>query len=273
MINKEEYLSGNKVWGDDFTEEEIKAWFKDEESGYYNLCSSSGSVKLNNSDKENKIHSYYGYPYIEKRKFQTAMGLGSADGREFKPIIKNIKDLTIVEAAEEFFHDFNTGEGHAKYVKPDVMGKLDFPDEYFDFIMASSVLYHIPNVSYVFGELTRCLSSGGILIVSEPIVNMGGLEGKRPGLTLRERGIPISFFEEQVKHYEYNVLLKKTFNHAVTRKIISPICKKGLSDSKFVLRIDDFLCNYLALKTKYHTTNIIQKLFQAADIYLVLEKQ
>jgi len=263
-----QYLKGEKVYGDDFTLDQIKEWYKDEEKGYYNLYNSNNGKEKVNYD--NKIHSFYAYDKLCCRKFNNAMGLGSADGREFLPIIHNINQLSIVEIAEEFYKESIEGTP-TKYIKPDVSGKLPYADDSFDLIMASSVLHHIPNIKYVWSELDRCLMSGGVLIVQEPIVYMGGMEGQREGLTLRERGIPMIFFSERL--LQYNVVVKAYFDHGISRKIIGPLINKSLMDSNGLLKVDQWLCRKMALKSKYFTNNVMQKLFQAASVYLVLEKK
>lgn len=264
----DKFLKGEEVYGDNFNIEEIRAWYKDEEKGYFSIYGENNIGKSGGS--ENEIHNFYSYNIIKNMHFKNAMGLGSADGREFLPIINNIDKLVIIEIAEEFYKNDIMGTP-VEYVKPDILGKLSYSDNYFDLIFVSSVLHHIPNLSFVWGEITRCLAPGGILIVSEPIVYMGGFEGKRGGLTLRERGIPIKFFNERLS--DFNIILKEQFNHAITRKIISKFMKKGIEDSKLLLKIDRILSRNFTLKYKYFAKNPISKLFRAASLYMVLEKK
>ena len=52
----EPYFSGKKLYGNDFTEEQIRQWFRDEELGYYNPGSHS----------EGGTHEY-GYHALNRR--------------------------------------------------------------------------------------------------------------------------------------------------------------------------------------------------------------
>jgi ubiquinone/menaquinone biosynthesis C-methylase UbiE len=74
------------------------------------------------------------------------------------------------------------------YVKPVASGTLPFPDGTFDLITFSGVLHHIPNVSYVVGELARVVTPDGYLLLREPIHSMGDWRGPRRGLTKKNAG-------------------------------------------------------------------------------------
>lgn len=266
-LEKDKYLEGEEVYGDDFNLDQIMEWYRDEEKGYYSLYNKSVSKRA--CIKENHIHKFYVYNTLKSMEFKNALGLGSADGNEFIPFIKNIEHLTIIEIAEEFYKSDILGTP-VEYRKPDVLGKLPYPDGIFDLIIASSVLHHIPNVTFVWSELTRCLKPGGILVSIEPIVYMGGMQGLRNGLTLRERGIPIKFFDRNLEKYE--IISRVQFDHAITRKIICPFVKKDLAESTALMKLDHFLSKYFALNSKYYTKNLFRKLFQAASICMVLKK-
>lgn len=53
-------------------------------------------------------------------------------------------------------------------VRNESLGKLTFPDEFFDFILCFDVLEHIPDYLQGFRECLRCLSSTGTLLFSVP---------------------------------------------------------------------------------------------------------
>lgn len=56
-------------------------------------------------------------------------------------------------------------------VQADLMGRLPFPDQYFDKIVLSEVLEHIPREKEVLLELSRILKTGGLLVLSVPNAN------------------------------------------------------------------------------------------------------
>ena len=149
LEKESEYLNGESVWGDDLSEEEIALWYKDEEKGYYNLFVNY-KKEVTGSDI-NEVHSHYGFSKIANQSIDVVLGLGSADGKEFLPIIDKVRELNIVEISEDFYKT-SIGETRVKYIKPNIMGTLPFDDMKFDLIMASNVLHHIPNITYVCQE-------------------------------------------------------------------------------------------------------------------------
>lgn len=78
----------------------------------------------------NRIH---GYNKIKKINFKNVMGLGSAWGYEFEPILEKIRNLTIIEPSDNLVN-YRIGELIPKYVKPNINGQLPFNDNSFDLI-------------------------------------------------------------------------------------------------------------------------------------------
>lgn len=271
LEKESKYLNGESVWGDDLSEEEIALWYRDEEKGYYNLFVNY-KKEVTGSDI-NEVHSHYGFSKIANQSIDVVLGLGSADGKEFLPIIDKVRELNIVEISEDFYKT-RIGETRVKYIKPNIMGTLPFDDMKFDLIMASKVLHHIPNITYVCQELVRCLKPGGILLLTEPIVYMGGFEGTRTGLTLRERGIPIVFFDNLIRKNDMKIISRNFYNHILFHKLLAHIGENRMLNSKRVIKIDEFLCRHAITSSKiYHTTNKFRRAFQASNVYLVLERK
>lgn len=189
MWNMENYLSGDELLGDDFTPEQIKEWYKDEEEGYAELGAKDRSSYRYVYHALNSLH---GFKHLAKNRFENVLGVGSAYGDEFLPIAKKIDRLTILDSSDAFTSNKVHGLP-CTFVKPSVDGKMPFDNNSFDLITCLGVLHHIPNVTFVTGEIYRCLSDGGSVLMREPIVSMGGWSKPRPGLTKRERGIPCKF--------------------------------------------------------------------------------
>lgn len=99
MENFRDYIAGDKLIGDDFTTEQIKQWYEDEKDGYANL-----GAKNKSSYKYvyHAINILHGYRHLKREKFNRVLGLGSAYGDEFLPIIKRIQNLTILEPSNSF---------------------------------------------------------------------------------------------------------------------------------------------------------------------------
>jgi len=262
-----EYFSGKKLYGDDFNEEQIFRWYKDEEEGYANL---------GNSDKEKYTYQYsemnklYGFSYIsKKRHFKNAMGLGSAYGYEFLELIDRIDNLTIVEPSDQLQSE-KLGEIIPNYVKPNILGNLNFSDNTFDLIICLGVLHHIPNVSFVLQELDRVLAPGGILILREPIVSMGDWRSARVGLTKNERGIPIGVFDKFVKTNNLKILSRKYCDSPIAYKTFQKLFFTKYN-TRLIQLIDKIFSHLLAWNYKYHQTTIFEKL-SPKSVYLVLKK-
>ncbi len=262
------YLSGKKLFGDDFDEEQILKWYREEEEGYANLGSNN---KEKYAYQYTAMNELYGFKYIDKnRKFKNALGFGSAYGHEFLPIIEQIERLTIVEPSEQL-RSKNLGKLEPHYVKPSVIGNLDFPDNSFDLIICLGVLHHIPNVSFVLNELQRVLAPNGMLIIREPIVSMGDWSIPRKGLTKNERGIPLNYFNTFINSNRLKIISKQFCDSSFAYKIFQKVFFKSYN-SLFIQRIDKFISQKFSKNYKYHRRNFFEKL-SPASIYLVLFKE
>ena len=263
----EDYLSGLHLYGNDFSLEEIRKWYEDEQEGYANL---GNKDKLAYNYQYSEMDKLFGYRYIDKSiKFSNVLGLGSAYGHEFLPIINQIENLTIVEPSEKLRSD-KLCDLVPTYVKPELNGKLNFKDNTFDLIVSFSVLHHIPNVSFVMEELYRVLKPNGIILIREPIVTMGDWRKPRKGLTKNERGIPKSFFEIFIQYHSLEIISKKYCDSAFMYKILGKLF--GIKhNSKFYQTLDSYISFIFSWNYIYHRTKLFHKI-APASIFLVLQK-
>lgn len=266
-MNNTDYLSGKKLIGDDYDTDAIKLWFEDEAEGYADLGS--------------KVTSEYGYNYhqlnitlgfskLKGEGFNRVLGLGAAYGHEFLPIEEKMQELVILEPSESLSSSPAVQKVPVKYVKPVPSGKINIDDGYFDLVTSLGVLHHIPNVSYVLSECYRVLSNGGQLLLREPIVSMGDWSKSRPGLTKRERGIPLDLLREMC----HNIGFKITHENlcffsplTVARRKI----KIGGFNNKYYVVLDILLSKLFRWNVRYHRTNYFSKL-SPANVFMVLEK-
>jgi SAM-dependent methyltransferase len=164
-----EYFSGEKLFGNDFNIDQINEWYNQEAEGYAHLGNNDKTTYSYNYQNFNYVH---GFSKIPERKFDQVLGLGSAWGFEFEPIVDRISNLTIIEPSNELLNNL-IGDLVPKYVKPAVNGELPFDDNVFDLITCFGTLHHIPNVTFVLEEMIRVLKPDGCLLIREPIVSMG----------------------------------------------------------------------------------------------------
>lgn len=265
----QQYFSGEKLYGDDFSQAEIEAWFADEAEGYASLGDFYAPVAEASSYDYHELNKYYGFKYLDRNKYQNVLGFGSAYGEEFLPIIDKIDRLTILDPADKFRRD-NIYGVPAKYLKPSSDGKLPFASESFDLIVCLGVLHHIPNVSFVTSEIYRCLPKNGMALIREPNFSLGDWTKPRPGLTKRERGIPIKYMDEMVKKCGFKIVKS---SHCMF-PLIPKICNKlGIVtyNNKILTQLDRIASILSRKNIRYHRTNILQKL-APSSIYYVLTK-
>lgn len=263
------YFSGEALYGDDFPLAEIAQWFEDEKEGYANLTAISTTPSRYYYHEVNKL---YGYKYLAPENYHHVLGLGSAWGLEFLPIIDRIENLYILEPSDRLISR-QIGNLSPVYSKPAVSGEIAFPDSYFDLIVCFDVLHHIPNVSQIIGEMVRCMKPGGHLLLKEPIISMGDWRRPRPGLTTRERGIPLCYFRKKIIELDMKILKESllfTMTSFLTRKTAN-ILRKPIYSYKSYLLADQWLSRVFRNNISYHPTTKWQRI-APTEVFYVLEK-
>jgi SAM-dependent methyltransferase len=244
-------LLGEKLYGDDFMPEEIDAWFRDEQEGYYNL---GAKDRASYRYLHHALDWMHGFSVLPRKSFQHVLGIGSAYGDEFLPIASGAGRITILEPSEGFVVKDIRGTS-VEYVKPAPNARMPFADSSFDLITCLSVLHHIPNVSAVIGEVFRCLEPGGFALIREPVVSMGDWRRPRKGLTSRERGIPLPLLRKMISQAGFHVLRESA-------------C---VFNSRFWTYADAVVSRFPVWPERYHATRWFHKLRPAAAFF-VLEK-
>lgn len=260
----EKYFNGTELYGDDFSEDEIKEWFKDEEEGYADLI----NVTKDSYDYQyHGVNILHGFNKLPKNMvFSSALGVGAAYGEEFQPILDRIEKITILDPSEKFKNS-SIGGVPVNYVKPAFDGTLTFENNSFDLITCFGTLHHIPNVSYVIQELSRTLKPGGFFLIREPIYSMGDWRKKRPGLTIRERGIPKELLQKMLLENNLSIISKQFCFFTPSYKL-QKLFKKRF-DNKLLLGSDKFFSALFSNNIKYHRTSKLHKLAATAVFYVV----
>jgi SAM-dependent methyltransferase len=264
-----EYFTGEKLYGDDFTFLEIKDWFEKEKEGYFELGFNDKIAYEYNYNMINKIH---GFDKISLNHFNNVLGFGSAFGHEFKPIIDKIANLKIIEPSNNLISS-RIGNLIPVYFKPEINGKLPFEDNSFDLITCFGTLHHIPNVSFVISELVRVLKMDGHLLIREPIISMGDWRKNRRGLTANERGIPYSFFLKEFKKYPIKIISNE-FCFSMTsflQRLFGNFLKHPIYSYKYYVIFDKYISFLLKSNVKYFSTRFYHKICPQS-IFFVIKK-
>lgn len=273
--NLQDYLCGDKLYGDDFVGDALREWFRDEERGYEGLVkATSYEYPYATMDK------WYCYKHISRPpvgiKYR-ALGLGSAFGHEFLPIRDWLGSITIIEASSYFAQQPGL-DLPVEYLKASPLGDIEFSDEQFDLITCFSALHHIANVSHVISELVRVLRPGGMLFIREPILSMrepiysmADWERPRKGLTKRERGIPLKFFRQLWPQIGTEILSERVCGLPTTRKL-TVFGLRNPYDSRIALYWDRISSFFLQCNTAYHSYSRWNRMRPSIVIYALRRK-
>lgn len=266
MKNTNSYLEGHILYGDDFDALQVAGWCEDEREGYASLGAADAEAYNYQYHAMNIFHGYRHLPAIQ---FDQVLGFGSAYGHEFLPIAARVGALTIVDPSDAF----TTSEVYGipvTYLKPTLDGALHLPDGAFDLTTCLGVLHHIPNVSFVLGELVRTMRPGGYMLLREPIVSMGDWRKPRKGLTKHERGIPRGVLLDMVSTLGLEVVRESLCGFPLTTRLFRS-CVSGTYNSAIATRIDAMLCALFAWNVNYHPRSTLQRL-RPTSVFLILRK-
>lgn len=271
----QEYLSGSKLYGDDFNSEQIAQWFEDESEAYYRLASTYYDIfSEGNTSYQYEYHQInyqHGFKSFFKKGLNDikVLGVGSAYGCELEPIANFCNSITILEPSSSFIRSDILG-APVHYIKPATSGELPFDDDAFDLITCFGVLHHIPNVSKVMSELYRCTKPGGVVLLREPIISMGDWRKPRKGLTTHERGIPLKIFHSIFSNVGFEIVKEYKCFHTLTQKIATIFPAASFNDKTTVI-LDQILSQLPIWSPRYHPQNLLDKL-RPTSAFFYLQK-
>jgi SAM-dependent methyltransferase len=260
------YLHGAKLYGDDFSQEQIDAWFHDEKDGYFELTQSDDEK---NSYGYHALNLRHGFSHLPIKKYGHVLGIGSAYGRELGPIFGCTDKISILEPSDGFVSTEIEGVP-LNYVKPVANGHMPFESESVDLITCFGVLHHIPNVSTVIREFHRVLKPGGYALVREPIISMGDWRLPRRGLTKHERGIPLPLLSQFIQKAGLVTLKESKCVFSLTSRL-KPFITGSVYNNHLIVALDALICSLPVWPTTYHASNVLQK-FRAMSVFYVLSK-
>lgn len=263
----EVYFSGKKLYGNDFSPDQIDAWFADEADGYFNLTQSTGEGTY--AYGYHALNRQHGFSKLPQKRFAHVLGVGSAYGEELEPILARSDRISILEPSDGFKSTVLNGIP-VDYIKPVASGDMPFGSNTLDLITCLGVLHHIPNVSKVVGEFYRVLKPGAYALVREPIISMGDWRKPRSGLTKRERGIPLPVMRCFVEQAGFKVVRERKCMFSLTSRL-RHVVSGSVFNNAAVVSLDALLSALPIWPKVYHARNAVQKLRPTAAYY-VLQK-
>jgi SAM-dependent methyltransferase len=272
---KEEFLTGNNLVGDEFTQEEIEQWYREEEEAYCNLTGANSGK----SYAYENINNFYGLKNIlskvKKNKDLNILCFGAAYGGEVRAIKKILDQfdsvkyrITVIDSSDEMLESIEK-ELNVFVKKAAMNGAIDLDTDSFDLITSFGVLHHIPNVSFVLSELTRVLKPRGFIILRDPISSMGDWSSKRKGTTINERGISANYFVKNFNRLNVKIVTKHYCFFSPVLKLFNFI-KLGIN-SYIVIYIDFILSKLFSWNIYYFRNNIFKK-FAPGSVYIIGQK-
>jgi SAM-dependent methyltransferase len=261
------YFRGDRLYGNDFNEEQILQWYQDEETGYYDL----GTTRRSDSYAYHALNGVHGIRYLPNRSFEHALGIGSAYGKEFHPLCNRIARITIIEPCEEYWSN-EIGGVPATYLKAQPSGDLTLESESVDLVTCFGCLHHVPNVGHVLRECGRVLRPAGWMLMREPVVSMGDWRRPRRGLTKHERGIPLDIMREFASTAGLHIANEAIVGFAPLRIIWRRISKRPIYSSCFATWTDAAISRLFRWNYSYHARSFFEKL-RPTGAYWVLTKR
>jgi SAM-dependent methyltransferase len=263
-------LRGATLYGDDFSSSEIEAWFDDEREGYFDLYYGERPTQETAQEEYSyrELAKQHGFNWLPAdRSFNQALGIGSATGSELDPVLDRCQSVTVLEPSGGFATTHRRGKP-VHYVQPQSSGLMPFEDQSFDLIVCFSVLHHVPNVSTVLKEMCRVLKPGGHVLLREPTCSMGDWRQPRPGLTKRERGIPLQVFRRMVDNAGLRVVAETRCNFSLMSRL-QPLLSQPVWSVPWLVKLDAWLCRQKFWPNHYHATNAWQKLRPISVAYVL----
>jgi len=262
----DEFFSGRRLYGDNFSPAEIEAWYRDEQSAYFELATEAREAGFYGYHALNWLH---GYRHLPPGSLGRVMSFGGANGEELRPIARRAWSIVIVEPGA--YCDASLEGTAVSYRRPVPSGRLPADDFEFDLITCFGALHHVPNVTTVVRDFGRVVRSGGLALVREPVITMGDWRQPRRGLTRHERGIPPRILEHAFQKAGFRILRRRRCVHTLTPRI-GRLLGVAWFNSRLLTRFDSALSTCTPWPIVYHPRRLWQKL-QPCSIFYVLRKR
>lgn len=261
------YFSGQELFGDDLSKDEIENWYIAEENGYYELVRSALSPERDYTYEYRALNEYYAYRHMSDRRFRRALALGCARGDDVAPIAAQVDEYLAIEPAERWWSP-TIGGRPARFVKPSITGDIPCASGEIDLAICLGVLHHIPNVTHVINEIARVVRSGGLFVLREPISSMGDWSRPRIGLTKNERGLPLEWLDDRLTRAGFVVERRALCMFPLTGKLAKLFGVRAYEKPALV-HLDRLICALTRWNYRYHRDTLLKKLAPASVFYVL----
>jgi SAM-dependent methyltransferase len=262
----QDYFSGTRLYGDDFDEQGILEWYRDEEAGYFKLWGENRVAGFYDYHALNERHAFR---YLPAGSLGKLLSFGGANGEEVRPVAARTSGVVIVEPAT--YDTRELGGVPVEYRRPVPVGPLPAVDSEFSLVTCFAALHHIPNVSWIVREFSRVLAPGGYALIREPVISMGDWRQPRRGLTPRERGIPLGVFDEILGQAGFDVVRRVRCVHPLTPRIAA-LLRINTFNSQAMVYLDSILSALHVVSGRYHAEYWWQKLRPASVAYVLRKR-
>jgi SAM-dependent methyltransferase len=263
------YFSGNKLYGDDFTPEQIVDWYRAEEAGYYEIAQESQDY---DGTGWSSVHARNFFRHLGGSHFGTCLALGSANGDDVSPIATLVDRYVVIEPAEAWWRP-QIGGKPAKYVKPAISGSIDLPDESVDLAICFGVLHHIANVSSVITEIARVCRPHAMFLCREPVYSMGDWRKPRKGLTKNERGFPVRWLESTVENAGFSIVRRSCCAFPPLARMAERLGVRRPFASDLYVSIDAMVSWLFMWNMQYHRRSVLRKFAPTSGCYIARKKR
>jgi SAM-dependent methyltransferase len=259
------FFSGEQLYGDNFTPALLAKWYEEEAEGYSGLVQTHSEYRY----VYHALNKTYGFSKVQLAKDSVALGVGSSECEELRPILPFLQRIVSLEPSG-YFTSSTLDAVPISRVRPSPDGAMPFADATFDIITCFGVLHHVANVTFVLSECFRVLKPGGVMFLREPIVSMGDWRKPRRGLTKNERGIPFEILKETVTRQGFRIQSLTLHDFSPLVRTLASL-RMGAFENKWSALFDHFLSQAFAFNYKYHRESVFDR-FAPASAFLVLRR-
>ncbi len=247
----DEYVSGRRLYGDDLTGDALAEWYRREATRYVDMTRARGGPYRYLYHALNELHTWSRLP--RGRRFERVLGVGSAWGDEFTPVVNRIGHITLADVADEY-EQHNIAGVPVRVVKPGMAGELPVESGSFDLVVCFAALQHVAAVTRAVREMARCVAPNGFLCLRDGIAANRFHERVMQGGPASPRGIPSAILEGIVRGTGLRLVHSDYQMFVPLRKLWARILRSEVYLSPVGVRLDRLLSRLFVRNYRYHAT-------------------